>query len=125
MWTMDNTEGYTQEQLDTINAVLERITAISGEEESDAFSDAINNAWHEGMTEKELFDATAKRLGLSGMTPDRLKAWRKSMSLTQAGAALELGIGHRTYHAYERGEYPVPRTVALACAAVEAELDAA
>lgn len=58
------------------------------------------------------------------MTPADLRAWRERLSLTQGEAAKRLGLGKSTYVNYERGArsdgYPVriPRTVALACAAV-------
>jgi len=65
MWTMDNTEGFTQAQLDTINAVLDRIMKAGGEGlEPHSINDAINNEWREGLTEEDLYEATAKRLGI-------------------------------------------------------------
>lgn len=64
MWAMENTDGFTQEQLDTINAVIERIKANSSGLEESAINDAINNEWREGVSEAELYEATAKRLGI-------------------------------------------------------------
>lgn len=64
MWHMQNTEGYTQEQLDIINAVIERLMAGSEDLEAYAINEAINNEWREGLTEDELYEATAKRLGM-------------------------------------------------------------
>lgn len=48
MWTMDNTDGFTQDQLDLINEVLEEMIAETGMEKSNA-SDMINNAWVDGI----------------------------------------------------------------------------
>ncbi len=47
MWTMDNTEGFTQDQLDLINEVLPELIA-DGVDQSNA-NDLINNAWHDGI----------------------------------------------------------------------------
>jgi hypothetical protein len=43
MFTMENTEGFTQSEIDLLNAALE-IRVSRGEDEKDA-SDAINNLW--------------------------------------------------------------------------------
>jgi len=63
------------------------------------------------------------------MTPDDFKAWRKAMGWNQTEAAEALGLSLGTIGNYERGSRredgrpaPVPRTVALACAAVAAGL---
>jgi transcriptional regulator with XRE-family HTH domain len=53
------------------------------------------------------------------MTPDEFRKWRKSLNMTQAQAAETLGIGKRTVATYE-SDGPVPRYVALACAAIAA-----
>jgi transcriptional regulator with XRE-family HTH domain len=65
------------------------------------------------------------------MTPKRFRQWRDGLRLTQAEAAEALGIGLSTLQLYERGRrfeddrpVEIPRTVALACAALEAGLDA-
>jgi transcriptional regulator with XRE-family HTH domain len=64
------------------------------------------------------------------MTPDSFKAWRRRLGLTQAGAAEALGLSARQIAYYEAGQREdgravvVPRTVALACAALEAGLTA-
>jgi hypothetical protein len=47
MWTMDNTEGFTQAQLDMINEVHEGLTALGWEEK--AANDLINNAWNDSI----------------------------------------------------------------------------
>jgi len=63
------------------------------------------------------------------MTPEQFKAWRQKMNLTQIQAAQVLGLYRNTIVNYERGtrlengnEIKIPRTVALACAAIEAGL---
>jgi transcriptional regulator with XRE-family HTH domain len=65
------------------------------------------------------------------MKPESLKAWRKRHKWTQARAARELGISENGYMAYEKGSsrrrvagelanvnIRIPKTVALACAAL-------
>jgi transcriptional regulator with XRE-family HTH domain len=59
------------------------------------------------------------------MTPEDFKAWRKAMGWTQTEAAIELGISRGSVELYERGSrredgrpVEIPRTVALACAAL-------
>lgn len=59
------------------------------------------------------------------MTPEEFKAWRKRLGLTQGQAAEALGLSLRAIQYYERGEREITKTVALACAAVEAGLEAA
>ena len=49
------------------------------------------------------------------MRPDTLRRWRGHMGLTQGAAADMLGVGRRTYNAYERGTSPIPTLVAWAC----------
>jgi len=63
------------------------------------------------------------------MNNEQFKAWRKKMNLTQQQAADALGLSIQALGNYERGtRYEdgraviIPRTVALACAAVEAGL---
>jgi len=63
------------------------------------------------------------------MNNEQFKAWRKKMNLTQQQAADRLGLYRMTIVNYERGtrlengnEVTIPRTVALACAAIEAGL---
>ena len=64
------------------------------------------------------------------MTSEQFKAWRKGMGLTQAGAADALGLSKESVFNYETGvrrdggrAVVIPRTVALACAAVSAGLE--
>lgn len=60
------------------------------------------------------------------MTPAALKRWRSRLALSQAGAAEALGISVRTLQEWEQGRNMYPTTaalLALACAAVEQQLD--
>ena len=52
MFTLDNTEGFTENQIDVLNEALE-IRIARGEDEKSA-SDAINNAWFDGATVEDL-----------------------------------------------------------------------
>lgn len=63
------------------------------------------------------------------MTPDDFKTWRKSMGFTQAQAAEALDMSRENIINYEAGQrrdnskpVVIPRTVALACAALSAGL---
>lgn len=63
------------------------------------------------------------------MAPDSFRAWRKRHGWTQAEAAAQLGLGKRVVELYEAGwrndtntAVEIPKTVALACAALDAEL---
>lgn len=69
------------------------------------------------------------------MTPSDFRAWRAALGLTQAQAAARLGLSVSTIKTYESGflrrrdahtgelvEVEIPRTVALACAAIAAGL---
>jgi transcriptional regulator with XRE-family HTH domain len=71
------------------------------------------------------------------MTPSAFRAWRRNQGLTQAKCAEALGVTLLTIKRWEKGERPwkpdsagnptrleIPRTVALACAAIAAGLDA-
>lgn len=51
-----------------------------------------------------------------------MRAWRQSLGLSQAAAALELGISTRMYQYYEAGEKEIPLTVELACEALTGKL---
>lgn len=64
MWTLQNTEGFTQEQLDVINDIIERLMENNEDLEVNAVNAAINNEWRDGISKDELYAATAKRLGL-------------------------------------------------------------
>jgi transcriptional regulator with XRE-family HTH domain len=52
------------------------------------------------------------------VSPLTLREWRKRLSLSQRGAADALGLSFRAYQNYESGFRPIPKPVALACAAV-------
>lgn len=65
MWDMQNTEGFTQEQLDGINAVIERLMADIAGLDSHAVDAAISNEWREGLSEDELYEAIVRRLGVT------------------------------------------------------------
>jgi len=52
------------------------------------------------------------------MTPASLIAWRDRLHLNRVEAAAALGISRETLRFYEAGKHPIPRYIALACAAV-------
>jgi len=52
------------------------------------------------------------------MTPERFKAWRLTLKLSQKEAAEKLRIHYNSVNAYEAGRTPIPYTVSLACAAI-------
>jgi predicted transcriptional regulator len=61
------------------------------------------------------------------LTGPAMKAWRKSLGFSRKGAAEALGISESQIIDYETGKKrgtdrlaPIPRAVALACAAVAA-----
>ena len=54
------------------------------------------------------------------MTPSDFRSWRLRLGLTQAQAAEALDMSRAQIANYEAGEYPSPRTVELACEALEA-----
>jgi transcriptional regulator with XRE-family HTH domain len=58
------------------------------------------------------------------MTPARFRELRKSLCLTQAELAARLDRSTRQVHDYERGGYPIPRSIALALLALTHGLDA-
>lgn len=56
-YTEDNTEGFTQAGLDTLNEAYNQIIAMIGHEDEQIASsvgDLLNNAWIEGITADEL-----------------------------------------------------------------------
>lgn len=61
MWTMDNTQGFTQDQLDMINDAI-NLMDTSGIDQSN-IDDAINNAWCGQNTAEQLAADAAKMLG--------------------------------------------------------------
>jgi transcriptional regulator with XRE-family HTH domain len=56
------------------------------------------------------------------MTGPELRRFRERLGHTQAGFAATLGISASQQGNYERGTYPIPRVVELACMAPAAEL---
>lgn len=65
MWTMDNTEGFTQSQLDMINEARAMVVAQADGVDSSNIDDAINNAWGEQDTAEALASDTLKTLGMT------------------------------------------------------------
>ncbi len=65
------------------------------------------------------------------MTPTEFRAWRKSLGLSQKAAAEAIGVSESMIGLYESGRKrdadrspcAIPRTVALACAAVSAGIE--
>ena len=53
------------------------------------------------------------------MTPDQLKSWRANLGLSQKAAAEAIGISVRSIIYYEKGQAPIPKTVELACTAID------
>lgn len=65
VWNMGNTSGFTQAELDAINAVVARLMTGNEDLEGGVVNAAIANEWREGLTEDELYEAAAKRLGIT------------------------------------------------------------
>lgn len=72
MFTQDNTTGFSQYDLDVMNAVLETLMSYSDEDDTDGYqqwekavSDAINNQWIEGMGRKDLEQSVRRALTLN------------------------------------------------------------
>lgn len=65
------------------------------------------------------------------MTPKTLQAWRMRMDWSRARASRHLGLSPNGYAAYEHGKpvsggrkaRPIPKYIALACAAIEQRID--
>jgi DNA-binding transcriptional regulator YiaG len=55
------------------------------------------------------------------MSAGEFKSWRERRAYTLDTAARALGIGRRTVSYYEQGEKPIPRVVALATRALDAD----
>lgn len=58
------------------------------------------------------------------MTATQFREWRERLGLNRVEAAAVLGMGRNQPQRYEEGQ-PIPRYVALACAALEAGIDPA
>jgi hypothetical protein len=52
MFTQENTEAFTAEEIEILNAAL--AVRLARDEDENSASDAINNAWHRGATLVEL-----------------------------------------------------------------------
>lgn len=52
------------------------------------------------------------------MTAEELIQWRKRLRLSQAKAAEMLGCSRRGLQQWEAGQHPIPKSIALAVAAV-------
>lgn len=63
MWTTENTEGFTQADLDEINAARERLAARYDGVDEKNLDDLVNNAWNDGMTADEIVAAVSALLG--------------------------------------------------------------
>lgn len=61
MWTMENTQGFTQDQIDLINKAIS-LMDTQGVASSNV-NDAINNAWGGQDTAEELAADAMKYLG--------------------------------------------------------------
>ena len=61
MWTQDNTEGFADAELSTINAALERLMSDT-KADPETINDAINDAWQDGATEDDLYAAVMARI---------------------------------------------------------------
>lgn len=56
------------------------------------------------------------------MTPSELTAWRKRLDLSKVRAAEAIGCHRNALADWEAGRQPIPKYIALACAAVETGL---
>lgn len=65
MWTNQNTEGFSADELAMINRVLDRIAADADGIDQGNRDDAINNAWRGGISEAELEAETRRALGIA------------------------------------------------------------
>lgn len=61
MWTLNNTDGFTQDELDIINKAIGLID-VGGIDQS-TINDAITNEWKDNLTAEELAEAVMRRLG--------------------------------------------------------------
>jgi plasmid maintenance system antidote protein VapI len=52
------------------------------------------------------------------MTSDSLAAWMERLGFNKVRAAAALGISRNTLDGYLTGKHDIPKTVALACAAI-------
>ena len=54
------------------------------------------------------------------MTADQFRQWRERHGLSRTGAAETLGLGRNQPERYEDKGQPIPKYIALACAAIDA-----
>lgn len=64
MWTTQNTEGFTADELAMINRIADRIAEDADGVDTGNIDDAINNAWLDGIDEAGLESQARKALGL-------------------------------------------------------------
>lgn len=62
--------------------------------------------------------AIAKKASAGAMSPASLQAWMDRLHFKKSKAADELGIARTTLDRYLEGDAPIPKVVALACAAI-------
>lgn len=55
---------------------------------------------------------------MSIVTPEQLRHWIDWMRMPITAVADELGVSRQSIYSWLNGEYPIPRSVALACAAL-------
>lgn len=63
MFTLDNTDGFTQADLDRLNAAAALLDTDGIDAQN--IADILNNAWYDGITVDELVAAASRRLGRS------------------------------------------------------------
>lgn len=63
-------------------------------------------------------DRKPRPSGRGAVTGSSLIAWRQRLGLNRLEAAKSLQIARNTYQGYEEGKQPIPRHIALACAAI-------
>jgi len=64
MWTMDNTEGFSQDQLDDINELRGRLLTEASEEENSQFAMSLNDRITNEWPADDLEAAVRKHLGM-------------------------------------------------------------
>jgi DNA-binding transcriptional regulator YiaG len=78
-------------------------------------------AWSEDidMAASTLWRLAQEQSGAT-MTAEAFRRWREGRAFTLESAARALGVSRRMLAYYERGEKPVPRTIALATRGLDA-----
>jgi len=59
-FTENNTEGFTAQDIDTLNAALNRLVELGLSDDMNYLSDRLNNAWFEGATVDDLVATVRK-----------------------------------------------------------------